>query len=311
MDSSKYKDPIWIENYHIIDERVDKLYDILRECWLCPRKCGVNRLKGEKGYCRSGKELMVSSATPHFGEEDVLVGSGGSGTIFLTNCNLRCIFCQNYDITHLGRGKIVEIQEFADLMIYLQRIGTHNINFVTPTHYTPFIIDSLRVAYKKGLRLPLVYNCSGYENVEVIKLLDGLIDIYMPDFKYGENSYAKRYSNVDDYFERACESLKEMHRQVGDLYVENGIAYRGLLIRHLVMPNNTASSEKVLQFIANELSKDSYVNIMAQYRPCYLSRNFKEINRRISLSEYNEVVDKAYELGLHRGFGKMRPLFIF
>lgn len=293
-----------------ISEVIDKLYEMLKSCELCPRKCRVNRLNGEKGFCRSIDKLIVSSAGPHFGEEPELVGRYGSGTIFLTNCNLGCIFCQNYEISHLGIGEEVSIEELARMMIRLQNMRCHNINFVTPTHFTPQIIKAVKVAYEYGLRIPLVYNCGGYENVEVIKLLDGIIDIYMPDMKYSDSENSKKYSKADDYFERCKESIKEMHRQVGDLKVGNGIAYKGLLVRHLVMPNDIAGSEKILKFLAEEISKDTYVNIMDQYRPCYKAKEHPAINRRIHLSEYNSVIDLAKSFGLHRGFEK-RFLLIF
>ena len=211
----------------------------------------------------------VSSYGPHFGEEDPLVGDSGSGTIFLASCNLLCVYCQNYDISHEGYGKHVSEEKVADFMIDLQRRGCHNINFVTPTHFASQLLKSIDFAIPKGLQLPIVWNCGGYENVEIIKLLDGIVDIYMPDMKYGSAESASKYSDAPDYFEYCRESVKEMHRQVGDLQVENGIAKRGLLIRHLVLPNDVANSRAVFEFIAEEISKDTYVNIMDQYRPMF------------------------------------------
>ena len=296
---------VYLETYEsgVLDERIEKLEAILNECKLCPRECGVNRNKGEKGYCKSDKHLMVSSVQPHFGEEDVLVGTYGSGTIFLTNCNLRCIYCQNYDISHLGYGQRMTVEELAFSMLSLQKRGCHNVNFVTPTHYTPQIVKALKIAIEKGLRIPIVYNCGGYEAKSTIELLDGIVDIYMPDIKYGDVENAKRYSNAPDYFDRCKEAVKEMHRQVGDLKVdESGIAYRGLLIRHLVLPNGIAGSAEVLKFVATEISKESYVNIMMQYRPMYKAHEYKELNRGIKMSEYREAIDIAREWGLHRGF---------
>jgi putative pyruvate formate lyase activating enzyme len=285
-----------------LDRRVDVLYSILESCRLCPRRCGVNRLKGEKGYCRSGREPMVSSYGPHFGEEDVLVGVGGSGTIFLTNCNLRCIYCQNYEISHLGIGDVVSEEDIARYMLDLQRRGCHNINFVTPTHFAPQLVKAVRIAAAKGLMLPIVWNCSGYEDVEVVRLLDGVVDIYMPDVKYGDAEPARKYSNAPNYFEVAKMALKEMHRQVGDLEVDDrGIAYRGLIIRHLVLPNNLAGSEKVLRFIAEEISRNSYVNIMSQYWPAGEAHKYRELNRYITRDEFHKVVKLAEELGLTRG----------
>jgi putative pyruvate formate lyase activating enzyme len=286
-----------------LKERIRFLNEILSECLLCPRHCGVNRTEGELGYCRAGSDLMISSVFPHFGEEAPLVGYRGSGTIFLTHCNLRCLFCQNYDISHLGRGEKASLSQLANYMIRLQDMGCHNINFVTPTHYVPQIVASLPEAIELGLRIPLVYNCSGYESLTVTKLLDGIIDIYMPDAKYAGEEPAKKFSNAPDYPDVLKEVLKEMHRQVGDLQMdENGIAQRGLLIRHLVMPGNLGGTEDLMQFIAKEISQDSYVNVMQQYRPEYRSRDYPELSRRITYEEYLEAVKVARRFGLHRGF---------
>ena len=285
-----------------LNERIERLYRILESCELCPRKCGANRSEGEKGYCRSGKELVISSYGPHFGEEPEITGKYGSGTIFLTNCNLLCIYCQNYEISHLGYGEEVSIDKSAEIMLSLQSRGCHNINLVTPTHFTPQLVKAISVAAGRGLNLPVFWNCSGYENVETIKLLDGVVDIYKPDIKYSESKPAKKYSNAPDYFERCKEALKEMHRQVGDLKVdERDIAYKGLLIRHLVLPNNLAGSERVLEFISEELSKECYVNIMDQYRPCGRAYEYEELRRRPTSTEYLKAVDYAKKLGLHRG----------
>lgn len=283
--------------------RIKQLNEFLKECRLCPRQCKVNRLSGEKGVCQANSILRVSSAFPHFGEEPPLVGDHGSGTIFLTHCNLRCIFCQNYDISHLGRGEVITLTDLARVMIRLQEMGCHNINFVTPTHYAPQIVASLPEAIEMGLRIPIVYNCSGYESLEVIRLLEGVVDIYMPDTKYMEERYSKRFSNAPDYPEVIKKVLKEMHRQVGDLIINSrGIAERGLLIRHLVMPNGVASSEAILKFIAQEISVHSYVNIMDQYRPEFLAHEYSEINRRITQKEYMEAIHIAKHYHLYRGF---------
>ena len=297
--------PSYIKLYNSgeLHERIKILNAILEDCRLCPRDCRKNRLKGEIGVCKAGAELMVSSVFPHFGEEPPLVGYFGSGTIFLTHCNLRCIFCQNYDISHSGEGKEVTTNEFADYMIYLQRLGCHNINFVTPTHFASQIISTLPKAIEMGLELPLVWNCGGYESVEVIKLLDGIVDIYMPDFKYSSSPSAKKYSKAPDYPDIVKEALREMHRQVGVLKMDNrGIAYRGLLIRHLIMPDGIAGTRDAMEFISKELSPDSYVNIMDQYRPCYKAFEHPEIDRRITTEEYEDAVRFAREAGLHRGF---------
>jgi putative pyruvate formate lyase activating enzyme len=283
-----------------LEKRIEELYKILESCEICPRKCKVNRLEGEKGFCKAGKELRVSSCFPHFGEEDPLVGSRGSGTIFLTNCNLRCVYCQNYEISHLGIGKEISADIAARMMLELQDLGCHNINLVTPTHFTPQLVKAIGIAAKKGLRLPIVWNCGGYENVETIRLLDGIVDIYMPDIKYSSSEVAKRYSSAPDYFDRCKEAVKEMHNQVGDLKIYKGIAYRGLLIRHLVLPNELAGSREVLRFIA-KLSKNSYVNIMAQYRPEGEAYKHEELNRRPTRAEFLRVIEFAEKLGLTRG----------
>ena len=283
-------------------KRIDRLYKVLESCELCARRCGVNRLRGEKGFCNSGLELKVSSIAPHFGEEPELVGKGGSGTIFLTNCNLGCIYCQNYDISHLGIGQVITVEDLSTKMVYLQNIGCHNINFVTPSHFIPQIVNAVYQACNNGLNLPLVFNCGGYENIEIIKLLDGIFDIYMPDIKYSDCIAAEKYSHAKDYFQVTKEAVKEMFRQVGDLELIDGIAKKGLLIRHLVLPNDMAGSEKVLKFIAQELSKGTYINIMDQYRPVYQAGQFEQINRRPTLSEFNNAVDLAKKVGLYRGF---------
>jgi putative pyruvate formate lyase activating enzyme len=297
--------PVYLETYERgeLEERIEQLMAILNECTLCPRACGVNRNEGEKGYCKSNSHLMVSSVQPHFGEEDVLVGVYGSGTIFLTNCNLGCIYCQNYDISHLGQGRLMTEEELAQSMLRLQKMGCHNINFVTPTHFTPQIVKALRIAIENGLHVPLVYNCGGYESKRTIELLDGIVDIYMPDIKYSDEAHAKKYSNAPDYFTVCKEAVKKMHRQVGDLTVDDrGIAVRGLLIRHLVLPNGLAGSNDVFKFIATELSKNSYVNIMMQYRPMYKAYEYEELSRGVTLSEYREALSCAKKWGLHRGF---------
>ena len=284
-------------------QRIQLLKEFLKECRLCPRECRVNRLDGELGVCQAGLELMVSSAFPHFGEEPPLVGHHGSGTIFLTHCNLRCLFCQNYDISHLGNGERITTSDLVQVMVRLQEMGCHNINFVTPTHYVPQIVASLPEAIKRGLRLPIVYNCSGYESIEVIRLLEGVVDIYMPDTKYLDERYSTRFSNAPDYPEVNKKVLIEMHRQVGDLTINSkGVAERGLLIRHLVMPNEVSSSEAVLKFIAEEISVHSYVNIMDQYRPEYQAHEYPEINRRITHKEYLEAIQWAKHYHLYRGF---------
>ena len=286
-----------------LSRRIKLLEGFLKECRLCPRECRVDRLNGEKGVCEAGLVPLVSSAFPHFGEEPPLVGYHGSGTIFFTHCNLRCVFCQNYDISHLGNGEPVTSSDMARVMVRLQEMGCHNINFVTPTHYTPQIVASLPEAIEMGLRLPIVYNCSGYESLEIIRLLEGIIDIYMPDAKYMDEEYSRRFSNAPDYPEVIKRVLKEMQRQVGDLTINSkGIAEKGLLVRHLVMPHGVASSEPILKFIAEEISIHAYVNIMDQYRPEYRAREYPEISRRITKEEYLEAVQWAKHYHLYRGF---------
>ncbi|MCX7856556.1 MAG: radical SAM protein [Deltaproteobacteria bacterium] len=281
--------------------RSEALWEIMVSCELCPRKCGVNRLKGKRGFCQApGATLVVSAFHPHFGEERPLVGYGGSGTIFFTHCNLRCVFCQNWEISHLGRGTKTTIEELALMMLALQEVGCHNINIVTPTHYSPHLVKALEIAAKKGLRLPIVYNTSGWERIEILKLLDGIVDIYLPDFKYWEGEKAAKYSsgawNYPDITKRA---ILEMHRQVGVAKPESdGILRRGLIIRHLVMPNNVSGSERIMEWIAQNLPKNTYVNIMAQYTPLYKAFDYPEISRRITKEEYERVVEKAKKLGL-------------
>ncbi|MBC2761955.1 MAG: radical SAM protein, partial [ANME-2 cluster archaeon] len=242
-------EPAYMElvNSGEIDNRIEKLFSKLEHCDICPRNCGVNRLDGEIGYCQAGAELVVSSVQPHFWEEAPLAGIGGSGTVFLANCNLRCVYCQNYDISHEGKGNPITEEQLADSMLWLQRIGCHNINLVTPTHYTPHLVKAVAIAARKGLRLPVVYNCSGYEDARTLELLDGIVDIYMPDIKYGGTESAKLYSDAPDYFEVCKLAVREMHRQVGDLVIDRTIAWHGLLMRHLVLPNNGADSLQVLE----------------------------------------------------------------
>jgi putative pyruvate formate lyase activating enzyme len=298
------RDPSYVDlvNAGQLEKRKEQLYEILESCKLCARKCAVNRMKGQIGFCRSDDKLKISSFGPHFGEEVELVGRGGSGTIFLTNCNLGCIYCQNFDISHLGRGTETTPENLANTLLYLQNIGCHNINFVTPSHFIPQIVDAVNQAAAKGLRLPLVFNCGGYENVDIIRMLDGIFDIYMPDIKYSDYRPAEKYSSAKDYFAVVREAVLEMYKQVGNLKLSDGIATRGLLVRHLVLPNDLAGSYKVLEFLASQISQDTYVNIMDQYRPVFRASEFEELNRRVTLSEFRDVLTMARGLGLHRGF---------
>jgi putative pyruvate formate lyase activating enzyme len=286
----------------ITKEIIDKFYDLLSPCRMCPRECKVDRLKGEIGNCKAGLKVNISSYHQHFGEEPPLVGRHGSGTIFFAHCNLHCVFCQNYEISQLGIGRPVSLEELAQMMTRLQELGCHNINFVTPTPWLPQIIESLSIAQDMGLRIPTVYNCGGYESVETIKLLEGIIDIYMPDIKYADNEHAARYSGAPNYWDVVRPALKEMYRQVGDLVVKNGIAQKGLLIRHLVLPKNIAGSRKCFEFISNQLSTNTVVNVMAQYYPTYNASSFSEINRRITTQEYRDALDELQVFGLDKGF---------
>ncbi|HAW50357.1 TPA: radical SAM protein [bacterium] len=282
-------------------ERIEKLYLLLKECRLCPRECRVNRQEREVGYCKAPEKLVVSSIGPHLGEEPELVGNHGSGTIFFSHCSLKCCFCQNYEISHLGYGREMTEDELASSMLFLQKIGCHNINLVTPTHYVPQIVHAIFIASKKGLLLPIVYNSSGYERMDILRLLDGIIDIYMPDIKYGGSEASLLYSNAPDYFDIAKEAVSLMHAQVGDLVVCDGIAKRGLIIRHLVLPYDEAKTSKVVNFVAS-LSKNMYINIMDQYRPLYQASRFPKIARKISYGEYQEAINTAVRAGLSRGF---------
>jgi putative pyruvate formate lyase activating enzyme len=284
-----------------LEKRAASLRKLMEECTLCPRRCGARRLEGETGDCSTGRLPVVSSSFPHFGEESPLVGRRGSGTIFFTHCNLLCSFCQNYDISHEGSGEETSIERLAGLMLSLQKTGCHNLNFVTPTHVIPMIVEALVRAAGRGLTLPLVYNCGGYESTQTLKLLDGIIDIYMPDFKFWDARVGLRFTGVKDYPERAREALKEMHRQVGDLVIdEDGIAQRGILLRHLVMPDNLAGTREVMKFTASEISTDTYVNVMPQYRPCGEVHGEADAGRRITEAEYREAVEAAVEAGLRR-----------
>ena len=283
-----------------LEKRIGAARESLHCCTLCPRTCKVNRLEGELGICKTGKRMIVASYAPHFGEEEPLVGQGGSGTIFVSNCNLGCVFCQNYEISHVGDGVRAESGQVAAIMVSLQKQGCHNINFVTPSHVVPQILEALPLAIAKGLTLPLVYNSSGYDSVETLKLLDGVVDIYMPDFKFWDKESAKRLAKAPDYPERARAAISEMFRQVGDLEIDqDGIAVRGLLVRHLVMPGGLAETGEIVRFLAG-LSKNTYVNIMDQYRPMGRAAEFPPIDRPLDHDEYVEAVRLAREAGLHR-----------
>jgi putative pyruvate formate lyase activating enzyme len=300
------KEEQWIPAYEKLEregklaQRIKQAYALFENCQLCPRRCGVNRKKGERGFCQAPMKVVIFNASPHFGEEVSLVGQHGSGTIFFSNCNLRCIFCQNWPISLEGRGKECEDEELAEMMVKLQKIGCHNINLVTPTHVMPNILNATRMALKKGLRVPLVYNTSGYERLEILKILDGIVDIYMPDMKYMDPHKAAKYSaGASDYPDVTKKAIIEMNRQVGVLQTDKGgIALRGVIIRHLVMPNRVAGTEKFVKWVAQTLPKSTYVNIMPQYRVEYKAYEHPEIARGITVQEFLESMEWAEKSGL-------------
>ncbi|MFA5518615.1 MAG: radical SAM protein [Spirochaetota bacterium] len=281
------------------EERIEKAYSLFSECKLCPRECNVNR-RMKKGFCQAGDELIVSSYAPHFGEERVLVGRRGSGTIFFGYCNLRCVFCQNYELSFDGRGRAVSSSDLANMMLFLQNsYGCENINLVTPTHFLPHILEAIFIAAQKGLKVPIVYNCGGYESKESLEILDGVIDIYMPDFKFTFSESAKKYLKAPDYPQVVKQALIEMDRQVGGLKTNiRGLAKRGLLTRHLVMPGGEDESKNILSFIKENLSSDCLVNVMGQYYPTNQAYLFPEINHRLSNQEYLAVRRYAEKSGL-------------
>jgi len=289
-----------------LQDHISRACELLSSCTVCPRRCMVNRKEGERGFCRGGLLPRVSSSGPHFGEETPLVGWHGSGTIFFAGCNMRCAFCQNYGISQCYHGEEISCESLALRMLALQGIGCHNINFVSPSHFVPQILSAVGIAASLGLSIPLVYNSGGYDLPETIRLLDGVFDIYMPDAKYGSDEIALALSDAPEYTRFMKESLREMHRQVGDLVIEAGIAKKGLIIRHLVLPENLAGTESVMKFIAGEISPESYVNIMDQYRPTWKVLEddhplYPKLRRRITGKEYREAVELARNAGLHRG----------
>jgi len=281
--------------------RIRQAYQQLSACMLCAWECGVDRSSTRLGACRTGMRARVSSYGPHLGEEDPLRGWRGSGTIFFTRCNLRCQYCQNHEISQTDRGEEVEPQELAAVMLELQAAGCHNINFVSPSHVVPQILAAVSIAAQAGLRLPLVYNTGGYDALQALALLEGVIDIYMPDMKYADPEAGKRYSKVPDYPQANQAAVKEMHRQVGDLQLgQHGLAIRGLLVRHLVLPNSLAGTEAVVHFLAEEISTNTYLNLMDQYRPAYQAARYPALNRRITAAEYRQALQLARAAGLHR-----------
>jgi len=295
--------PAYIETKEkgLLRDKISQARQLLTSCEICPRACKIDRFPGELGECSTGDEAIVSSFTPHFGEEPPLVGAFGSGTIFFSHCNLKCNFCQNYEISHDGDGDECGLGQLAGMMLILQNNGCHNINFVTPTHVVPQILSALDMAIDGGLKIPLVYNSSGYDKVETLELLEGVIDIYMPDFKFWDPEIAQQTCNAPDYPDVAVKAIVEMHRQVGDLQVdENGIATRGLVLRHLVMPAGMAGTKAVMSFIADHVSKNTYVNVMDQYRPCGKAHEVKGLEAPVSEAEFDKAVQEAKEAGISR-----------
>jgi putative pyruvate formate lyase activating enzyme len=283
-----------------LERRAQTAHERLRACDLCGRECRVDRYESV-GSCKTGLEAGVASYHPHLGEEDPLRGWRGSGTIFFSRCNLNCQFCQNYDISQLGHGQRVQPEQIAAMMLTLQEQGCHNINFVSPTHVTPQILAAVLIAASEGLQLPLVWNTGGYDSLATLGLLDGVVDIYMPDMKYADEETARKYSKVEHYPKVNQEAVKEMHRQVGDLVLdENGVALRGLLVRHLVLPDGLAGTPEIARFLANQVSRDTYINVMNQYRPCYKADGLPPLDRPASRAEHEQAMKAASEAGLHR-----------
>ena len=275
---------------------------MLEKCTICPHNCGINRLDGQVGRCKSKDTVKIALYSTHNFEEPCISGKKGSGTVFFSNCNMNCIFCQNYEISQQGKGKEISIQELAKIFIKQQEKDVENINLVTPTSYVPQIIEAIKIAREMGLKIPIVYNTNGYEKVETLKMLEGYIDIYLPDLKYSDNLLAKRLSKVDNYFEIATNAIKEMHRQVGQtVFNEDGIMQKGMIIRHLVLPNHILNSRRVLKWI-NDNMNDVYVSVMAQYFPTYKAKEIEDINRKLTKEEYEEIENYLYRLNLENGY---------
>ncbi|WP_457622013.1 radical SAM protein [Persephonella sp.] len=292
--------PSYVELYErgILKERVERLYSRLENCDICPHRCKVNRLKDEKGFCKTGENVFVASFFSHRGEEFPIRGYRGSGTIFFSYCNMRCVYCQNYDISQLGEGKLYTPKEIASIMLYLQEEGCHNINWVSPSHVVPQLVKALYIAVKNGLKIPVVYNTSSYDSIETLKLLDGVVDIYLPDIKYLNEEYGRKYSKVKNYPDVAKNAVKEMYRQVGNLKTDkDGIAYRGVLVRHLVLPEDISTTKEVIDFLRS-VSPDMHINIMPQYHPYYKAFDFRELSRKIKTEEFLKALKYAQDSGL-------------
>lgn len=279
------------------------MYEILEKCELCPHKCKVNRIKKLLGMCKATDKIKIANDSLFYWEEPCISGDNGSGAVFFSNCNLKCVYCQNYDISWNGVGKEISTQELADIFLNLQKQNANNINLVTPTIYVFQIIEAIKIAKKNGLNIPIVYNTNGYENVETLELLKGYVDIYLPDLKYAYDDIAKKYSGIDNYFEIATKAIKYMYNQVGDVVLDkNGLIKKGVIIRHLILPNNIENSKAVLRWIKQNLGDKVYVSVMAQYFPTYKAKNIDELNRKITKKEYNEVQDYLFSLELENGY---------
>ena len=275
----------------------------LKSCNICPHKCGVNRLNGIKGRCKCDNKIKIALASVHNYEEPCISGKNGSGTVFFSNCNLNCIYCQNYEISQLGKGKEITIEHLAQIFIKQQEKNVNNINLVTPTMYVPQIIEAIKIARKKGLNIPIIYNSNGYENVETIKKLNGYIDIYLPDLKYYSNEIAKKYSKIDNYFETAISAIKEMQKQVGNpIFNEEGIIQKGVIIRHLILPHHLLNTKNILKYVKENFDENTYISIMAQYFPKYKAKEDKLINRKLTKKEYKEIENYLYLLNLKNGY---------
>ena len=282
---------------------VEKMKELLENCNICPHKCNINRNKGKIGRCKATNKIKVALYSVHNFEEPCISGEKGSGTVFFSNCNLNCIYCQNYEISQQGRGKEISIEELSDIFIEQQKRNVENINLVTPTSYAPQIIEAIKIARKKGLNIPIVYNTNGYENVETIKMLDGYVDIYLPDLKYYYNDIARKYSKIDNYFEIATKAIKEMEKQIGKTVIdENGIMKKGIIIRHLVLPNNIENSKKILKWIRENMNNDTYISVMAQYFPTYKAKEDLELNRKLTKQEWRGIEEYIEKLGIENGF---------
>jgi putative pyruvate formate lyase activating enzyme len=296
--------PVYLDSYRdkTLQKLTDKIWGMLKSCTICPRRCKVNRLNNEKGYCKSGLKASVCSFMAHQGEEPPVSGSHGSGTIFFSHCNMSCVYCQNYEFSQQGQGREVAPEELAKFMMELQGLGCHNINLVTPTHVLPQILQALLLAIPEGLKIPIVYNTGGYELPEMIALLKPVVDIYLPDMRYVDEKCAIAYSKAPGYAKYNQRSVKEMHRQVGTAVFQDGIITRGLIIRHLVLPHNIAGTETIMEFISEELSKDTYISLMSQYLPYHKASAFKELSRRLTSDEYEAAKEIMEHYGLHNGW---------